>query len=146
MLSGHHDRRQEPGTTEENPGLGITAEGRGLGIMEEGRDLRSMEEEHGGRQGGLRSQQRAEGQGPWRKEGGLSSSKELGTMEENRDLGTWRRAGMEYHRGGQGLGIMEEDKGVGDHTIQQGLSAATQRCLDGGPLPPATGAHANCSL
>lgn len=67
MLSGHHDRRQESGTTEENPGLGIPAEGRGLGIMEErgglssskglgimeeGRDLRSTEEEHGGGRGG----------------------------------------------------------------------------------------------
>lgn len=49
---------------------------------------------------------------------------------------------MVYHRGEQGLGTMEEDREVGDHRVQQGLPAATQQ----GAVPPATGAHANCSL
>lgn len=99
-------------------GIGIPAEGRGSGTMEERGGFVLVHEG-----------------GHW-----------VGTMKGGRDLGTWRRAGEEYHRRGQGLGTTEEDKGVEDHSVLQELSEATQRGEDAETLPPAAGAHANCSL
>lgn len=64
---------------EENPGLGVTAEGR---AGDHGG--RQGFEEHGGgawrRTGELGSLQRAGGQVPWRKEGGLSSSMDVSLL------------------------------------------------------------------